>query len=641
MSQMPLARAATALVALCLAHLLVAATPATPAAAPRPAAAQAAPAQAGWDLRDLYPTDAAWNDAYARLKTQIAGLSSLKGTLGSGAPALRDALMKISDVSRDYLRLAVYASLNADIDVRVASKQERNQQIQALGTSLQEQTSWLNPEILAIGADKVRGFIAADEVLKKRFDFQLDNVLRAAPHTLSAEGEGVLAAAGNVLAQPDTLHTVFANGELPLPTITLHDGTRVKLQETNYEKYRQVSNRADRKMVFDSFWSSWKKFEGTFGNMQTTQVMGDVFRAKARHFDSALDSALFPDNMPSSVYKRLVAETNAGLPTLHRYLKLRKRVLGISDDLRYYDNYPPLFPLAKAPTFSVEDAKRITLEALAPLGEDYLNTLRKGFAGQWMSVYPAQGKRSGAYMNGSAYDVHPYLLLNHNSDFQSLSTFAHEWGHAVHTLLADRAQPFDKSNYPTFTAESASIGNEMLLSDYMVAHAKNRAEKLYYLGAAVESIRQTFFRQVMFAEFELAIHEEVEQGRALSGVRMTEMYCGLLRRYYGEASGVMKIDPAYCSEWTYVPHFYYNFYLYQYATSMAGAAWLTAAIEKEGAPAREKFLSLLSAGGSDYPYELYKRAGLDMAQPTAYQALIARMNKLLDEIEALEKQGGS
>jgi oligoendopeptidase F len=632
---MPLAQVAAALATLCLTHALTAAA-ATPAA---PAKAPAAPAAPGWDLGDLYPSEAAWNDTFARIKTEIAGLSALKGTLGTGAPALRDAMVRISDVSREYLRLAVYASLDADADVRVAPKQERHQQAQSLGTALQEQTAWVNPEILAIGADKVRDFIAADAVLKNRFDFQLGNVLRAAPHTLSAESEGVLAAAGNVLAQPDNLHTIFSNGELPLPTVTLHDGTKVKLNQANYEKYRQVSNRADRKLVFDAFWRSWKKFDGTLGNMLSTQVMGDVFTAKTRHFDSSLDSALFPDNMPSSVYRRLVAESNAGLPTLHRYLKLRKRILGVSDDLRYYDNYPPLFPLAKAPTFSVADAKRITLEALAPLGEDYLSALRQGFAGQWMNVYPAPGKKSGAYMNGSAYDVHPYLLLNHNSDFQSLSTFAHEWGHAVHTVLTHRAQPFEKSNYPTFTAESASIGNEMLLSDYMVAHAKNRAEKLYYLGAAVESIRQTFFRQVMFAEFELAIHEEIEQGRPLSGARMTEMYCGLLRRYYGEASGVMKIDPAYCAEWTYIPHFYYNFYLYQYATSMAGAAWLTEAIEKQGAPAREKFLALLSAGGSDYPYELYKRAGLDMAQPTAYQALIARMNRLLDEIEALEKQG--
>jgi oligoendopeptidase F len=254
-----------------------------------------------------------------------------------------------------------------------------------------------------------------------------------------------------------------------------------------------------------------------------------------------------------------------------------------------------------------------------------------------MSGYPSQGKKSGAYMNGSAYDVHPYLLLNHNDDFEALSTFAHEWGHAVHTQLTRRAQPFEKSNYPTFTAESASIGNEMLLSDYMVANARTRAEKLYYLGEAVESIRTTYFRQVMFAEFELAIHAELEQGKPLSGARMSEMYCGLLRKYYGEAQGVMKIDPEYCVEWEGVPHFYYNFYVYQYATSMAGAAYLTSAIKTGGEPARQRFLALLSAGGSDYPYELYKQAGLDMATGTAYRALVARMNRLLDQIEELRK----
>jgi oligoendopeptidase F len=255
-----------------------------------------------------------------------------------------------------------------------------------------------------------------------------------------------------------------------------------------------------------------------------------------------------------------------------------------------------------------------------------------------MSVYPGEGKRSGAYMNGAAYDVHPFLLLNHNSDFQSVSTFAHEWGHAVHTLLTHRAQPYEQADYSTFIAESASIGNEMLLSDYMVEHAKSRAEKLYFLGEAVDSIRTTYFRQVMFAEFELALHEEVEKGRPLSGARMNDMYCSLLRHYYGEAEGVMKIDPAYCVEWAYVPHFYYNFYLYQYATSMAGAAYLTGEIGKSAAGAREKFLTMLRAGGSDYPYEIYKRAGLDMAQGTAYQALMARMNRLLDEIEKLEQQ---
>ncbi|HSZ11496.1 MAG TPA: M3 family metallopeptidase, partial [Rhizomicrobium sp.] len=245
---------------------------------------------------------------------------------------------------------------------------------------------------------------------------------------------------------------------------------------------------------------------------------------------------------------------------------------------------------------------------------------------------------SGAYMQGSAYDVHPYLLLNYNSDYEALSAFAHEWGHAVHTLLDDQTQNFDNSSYSTFIAETASISNEMLLNDYMVAHAKNKQEKLFYLGQGLELIRATFFRQTMFAEFQLAIHEEIEKGSTLSGERMTQIYCDLLKKYHGDAQGVMKIDPAYCVEWAFIPHFYYGFYVYQYATSMAGAAEFTDAIEHEGKPARDRFIAMLKAGGSDYPYTLYKKAGLDMATPAPYEALIARMNRIMDQIEALEKK---
>jgi oligoendopeptidase F len=272
------------------------------------------------------------------------------------------------------------------------------------------------------------------------------------------------------------------------------------------------------------------------------------------------------------------------------------------------------------------------------MGNDYLALLRRGFAGQWMNVLPHPGKATGAYMNGSAYDVHPYLLLNFNGDYDSLSTFAHEWGHAVHTQLADAAQPYEKSGYPTFIAESASIANEMLLNDYMVEHARDDAERLYYLGAGLESIRTTFFRQVMFAEFELAVHQQVEQGNPLSGAKLSQMYCSLVKRYYGEAQGVMSVDPRYCIEWAYVPHFYYDFYVWQYATSMAGAAAFTDAIVAGGAQARERFLSMLRAGGSDYPYPLYRQAGIDMATAAPYQALVARMNRLMDEIETIQRR---
>jgi oligoendopeptidase F len=393
--------------------------------------------------------------------------------------------------------------------------------------------------------------------------------------------------------------------------------------------------RADRKKVFDAFWSTFHKYEGTLGQTLNTQVLGETFAAKVRRFSNSLAAATFPDNMPEAVYRTLVAQANANLPTMVRYMKLRKRLLGIKDNLAYYDVYPTMFKLDHPLHFSVADSERIGLEVTSAYGSEYTGLLHKGFGGRWMDVYPRAGKASGAYMNGAAYDVHPYLHLNHNDDYQSLSTFVHEWGHGVHTLLSDRAQPYETSDYSTFIAETASISNEMLLNDYMVAHAKNKNERMYYLGEGLELIRGTFFRQTMFAEFQLALHEEVEKGNQLTGAKMTEMYCGLLRKYYGEAEGAIKIDPAYCIEWAFVPHFYYGFYVYQYATSMAGAAQFTEAIEHEGAPARERFIAMLKAGGSDYPYALYKKAGLDMATPQPYQALARRMNRIMDDIDKL------
>jgi len=364
--------------------------------------------------------------------------------------------------------------------------------------------------------------------------------------------------------------------------------------------------------------------------------MGEIFNANVRHFPNSLAAAVFADNMPEAVYRQLVAQANAGLPTMYRYLKLRKKLLGISDQLYYYDIYPSMFETKTPPRFTVADSERIALDVTSQYGPEYVVKLKQGFAGRWMDLLPRTGKAGGAYMQGAAYDVHPYLHFNNHDDYYSLSTFVHEWGHAVHTLLTHDAQPFEKSNYSTFTAETASITNEMLLNDYMVAHAKNDAEKLFYLGEALELMRATFFRQTMFAEFQLAIHEEVERGGALSGKRMSEIYCGLLKKYHGDAEGVMKIDPAYCDEWEFIPHFYYGFYVWQYATSMAGAAAFADAIEHEGKPAQERFIALLKTGGADYPYNIYKKAGLDMASPAPYQALLARMNRAMDQIDALQ-----
>jgi len=602
----------------------------------RAVAAEAAPAT-DWDLSDLYPNAQAWTAEYQRVEGIARGLEQYKGTLAGGPEAMARVLVAISDTQRASQRLYTYAKLRGDEDLRVAPAQEQVQKAQALQTIIDEKTAWLGPEVLALGSAKVEAALAASAQLQQRFNVQLHDILRRGPHTLGAEAESVLAAGGNVFAQPDNVFQQLADAELPFPTLTLPGAGAVHLDGAAYTKWRSSTKRDERKQVFDSFWGTWKAYQGTFGANLTTQVMTEIYLARARHFDTAIEAALFSDNMPPTVYRSLVAQANAALPTFHRYLRLRKRVLGITDDLAYYDNYPPLFAAPPNARFDVAESERLTLAALAPMGEEYLALLRKGFAGKWMNVLPHQGKAGGAYMSGSAYDVHPYLLLNHNDDYLSLSTLAHEWGHAVHTLLANGAQPYEKASYSTFIAESASIGNEMLLEDYMVKHARNRAEKLYYLGEGLESIRQKFFRQVMFAEFQLAIHEELEQGRALSGQRISDLYCGLLRRYYGEAEGAMKIDPVYCSEWEFIPHFYYGFYVYQYATSMAGAAQFTQAILEGGSTARTRFLDLLKAGGSDYPYDLYKRAGIDMASPQPYQALVARMNRLMDEIETLER----
>lgn len=597
----------------------------------------AAPAPATmWDLTDLYPTPEAWTATYERNRVAVDGLTSFRGTLGSGSAQLLRALETMSSVRRELYRLYVYASLKSDEDRRIAANQERRQQMQALATRYDESVSWLVPELLEVGSDRVRQFIGEQPQLQARFDHYLDDVLRNAPHTLGQEAEAVLAAAGTALSQPSSIYAQLADADLPFPKIRLADGMEVTVDQAGYARYRESADRNDRKKVFDAFWSKWREYEGTLGSVLNTEVQANVFNARVRKHASALDAALFADNMPPAVYRQLVTQVNDALPVLHRYLKMRKRLLGIEDELGYHDIYPPMFALGSEPQFSIADSQRITLAALQSLGETYLAGLRRGFAANWTNVLPTEGKASGAYMNGSAYDVHPYLLLNHNDSFSSLSTFAHEWGHAVHSLLANSTQPFDKADYATFTAETASIGNEMLLSDYMVRNARTPEEKIFYLGEALESIRGTYFRQTQFAEFELAIHEEVEQGRPLSGARLTELYCGILKRYYGDAEGITRIDPAYCVEWAFIPHFYRNFYVYQYATSMAGAAMLTASIREGGAPARDRFLNLLRAGGSDYPYELYRKAGIDMATAAPYQALAARMTRIMDEIEQLE-----
>lgn len=608
---------ATLLLALWLASL---ATPAYPA---------------GWDLSELYASPQAWQAGLEAAREQVRRLDRYQGTLGSSAAALREALAAASDARREVARLAAYARLDADADARVAAAQQRRAQAQGLEASLAEHSAWIAPELIALDPARLRAFVAEDAELARRFGFQIDTTLRRAPHTLGREGEAVLAADRVLLEQPYNVFQQLVQTELPAPRLRL-GGRPVRLDLLGYVHERNSPVRADRRRAMEGYFGSLRAFEGSIGATLQAQVLGQVARARARRYGSALEAALFEFDVPVEVYRRVLDEARAALPTLHRYLRLRARRLGLHE-LAYHDNYPPLVPTPPGLHWDLAQSKQVTLEALAPLGDEYLALLRRGFGANWMNAAPAPGKNPGGYMNGAAYDVHPYLLLNHVDDYDSLTVFAHEWGHAVHTLLANASQPFETSDYSGFVAETASVANEMLLNDHLVAQARTRAEKLYYLSQGLEQIRTTYFRQALFGEFELAIFEEVEQGRALSGARLSELYCGLLRRYYGADAGLMRIGPAHCIEWAYLPHFYDSFYVYQYATSIVGAAGLTEAIRSEGAPARERFLAMLKAGASDSPYRIYRRAGIELAQAAPYRALEARMNRLIDAFEALER----
>ena len=585
-----------------------------------------------WDLSDLYPDLAAWEAARVAAAQQITQLVKLQGTLGQSSQSLLKASDQISAVYKEVVRVYIHASLIADTDTRNAENEERSQLAANLFTDFSAAISWYNPELLAIGEEKIALFLQQQPNLSKH-NFGVIDALRRAPHTQQKDIETLLAKTGQLTSAPNSIYSVFANANMPWPEVTLSNGKKITLSQAGYSAGRQAQSREDRKMVFDEFWSTWQDYEATLGAIMNAQIQGLAFKTKARKYESSLGRALFDDNMPPKVYETLVEEVNQSLPTLHRYFKLRKKMLGIKDEMRYYDIYPPLVNLDKK--FTIEDSITVTRKALEPLGSEYMSAYNLGVNSRWMHVFPSAGKRSGAYMSGGAYDVHPYVLLNHNDDFESASTFAHEYGHAVHSVLANKAQPWETAGYSTFIAETASIMNEMLLQDMVIAEANSDEEKLFYLGIGLEALRGTFFRQTMFAEFELKINQEVESGNVLTGSKLTQMYLELLKRYHGHDQNVVTIDDLYGIEWAYIPHFYYDFYVFQYATSIAAASNLAKKIRSGDHKAQQDFINLLKAGGSDYPYKLMKNAGIDMATPAPYRALVERMNNIMDEMEAI------
>ena len=587
--------------------------------------------QATWNLADLFPNDEAWNKAREEVLADYDKIDALRGTLGDSADALYTANQLVSDTLREAGRVYVYASLKGDEDLRESEGQERRQLAQIMFARFGEVTAWMQPELIEVGREVVESYIKEDERLAP-FAFDLDDSLRNAAHTLSPETEQTLSYFSQAFGAPSETYGMLANSDIPWPTITLSNGEEVVVDSQGYGRARNSENRDDRKMAFDAFWSKWAEYRNSVGMVMNSHLQTQVALAKARNYDSVLERELFQDNLPPAVYRTLVSEVNKALPTLHRYFKLRARMLGV-EQLHYYDIYPPLVSLDRE--FGLEASKEITLEAMQILGDDWVSMQKEAMEDRWMHVFPSRGKRSGAYMSGFAYDVHPYVLLNHNNDYDSLSTFAHEWGHAMHTVYAKQEQPFQTAGYATFIAEIPSTSLELILQDYMSQRAETIDAKLFYLGHGLESLRSVFFRQTMFAEFELALYEAAERGEALSGDKITEMYGELLRRYHGHDEGVVVIDELYENEWMFVPHFYFNMYVFQYATSQTAGTALYDKIVNEGEAGVKNYKDLLRAGGSDYPYTLLANAGVDLATAEPYEALVRKMNAIMDEMERL------
>ena len=585
-----------------------------------------------WNLADLYPSIEAWNLDAQRLDSEVASLAQCKGRLGESARRLRECLDAESDATKRLYRLNVYASIFADEDTGASAGRELRQRSQVLATRFGEADSFMSPEILGLGRSKVDAFLGEDKDLGV-YRHSLDDILRKAPHTLDDKGEGIIAAFGLTSTSASSIYEVLANADMPWPTVTLSDGKKVKLENSAYFANIRSSNRDDRRKVFEAFWPVWKEFERTFGVTLYERAKQDTVQTKLRNYPDSLTRTLDGNALPRAVYDTLIAQVNANLPTLHRYFRLRAKLLGISGDMRYFDIYPPL--VAADRKFDIDEAKRIMLEAVRPLGDEYVAAMAKGVESRWMDVYPRPRKLAGAYMAGVAYDVHPYLLMNYTGDYESVSTMVHEWGHAMHSYYSNRAQPFVNARYATFVAEIASTCNEALLLDHMLKAAKTDDERLLYLGSDLEKLRGTFFLQAMFSEFERQVHDRVDKGESLTGEKLTHLYADIVRRYNGEKEGVMKIDDDYTVAWASVPHFYRSFYVYQYATSIAASSLFAEAILQGKPGARERYLKLISSGGSDYPYELVKAAGVDLATPEPYNALVKRMNRIMDEIEAI------
>ena len=580
-----------------------------------------------WAIEDLYPSDEAWAKDLEKLKAETAALASFAGKLGQDAKTLLAYAQKLEAAGVLLSNIYNYSSRRNDEDTRVSKYQEMNGMAMSAYVAFTSATSFETPEIMAISDAEMERFYAEEPGLERyrRFIF---NIRRHAAHVLTPSEEKLLAMAGEMMQAPDDIYSKFADADLTFPDAVDKDGNKHPLSQGTYISYMESNDRLLRKSAFENTYNTWAANKNTVASILNAQVKSLQFNADARKYSSSLEAALDNTNVPVSVYHNLIEAVHQNVDKLHRYIRLRKKLLGV-DELHFYDLYTPLVSGADT-KIPFEQAKQTVYESLAPMGEEYRSILKEGFDHRWIDVYQNVGKRSGAYSSGAR--VHPYVLLNYTGTLDSQFTLAHEMGHALHSWHSNKYQNPVDADYVIFVAEVASTCNEALLMEHLLSKTTDKKERAYLINHFLEQFRGTIYRQTMFAEFELLLGKLNQQGVALTADRMCEEYKKLNKLYFGDD---IVLDDEIAYEWERIPHFFYNYYVFQYATGYSAAIALSRRILREGAPAVKDYIGFLSGGCSKDPIDLLKGAGVDMSSPEPVNQALALFGELLDEMEEL------
>lgn len=585
------------------------------------------PKELTWNLEDIFVTDELWEEEFKALRDDIPKIKDFQQKLGESAEDLYQLLRYQDEISERLGKLYTYAHMRYDQDTANAFYQAMNQKAESILTLASSSMSFIVPEILQIDEDRIDSFLQEKSELQL-YEKTLDEIMRQRDHVLSESEEVLLSEASEALSASSQTFSMLNNADLTFPFIKNEEGEEVELTHGRYIRFMESQNRQVRKDAFQAMYKTFGSFKNTFATTLIGNIKTNNFYAKVRNYTSARHAALDNNNIPESVYDNLVQAINDKLPLLQRYTELRKNILNVND-LHMYDLYTPLVQDVDM-KIPYEEAKEYVLKSLAPLGIEYLNIIKEGFANRWIDVVENRGKRSGAYSSGS-YGTNPYILLNWQDNVNNLYTLAHELGHSVHSYYTRQHQPFRYGNYSIFVAEVASTCNENLLSEYLLNHLDDEKQRLYILNHYLEGFRATVFRQTMFAEFEHDIYQREQNGEPLTADRLTELYYELNKKYFGNQ---LTVDEEIGLEWARIPHFYYNYYVYQYATGYAAATALSSQILSEKEVAVDRYKQFLKAGSSDYPIEVLKKAGVDM---TSSKPIVDALNVFEEKLNEFEK----